>query len=530
MANQLAIDYVSPLPPVRTGIADYSMDLLPNLEKLCDLRVIRLPGQPVDAAVIERWRPQPAELTGEGGRLPLYQMGNNRYHEGVDALALERPGVLTLHDLVLHHLAVELTLAEGELEPYLDRLEADHGWVGEAVGQARKWWEIGQAALFTLHAHRTLLRLQRGVLVHSDWAVEVLCENDPELQVRKVPMGIPLPQRPDPQAGLEFRRGLGLEEGTALLGSFGFQTPIKRTDRVIAALAREDLSEAHLVIAGEVSPALALEREARELGVADRVHITGFLDYDDFEAAISACDLCVNLRYPTAGETSASLLRVLAVGRPVVVSDYAQSAELPDEVVVKVPLGEAEVETLGSRLGSLLKNRQQLQGMAEAAREYIRLNHDPTQAAASVADACRELCELAPPGPGRPDLEPPTTRFWYRVDGEIKVEGAGEPWSEGERRRLKIELRNTGLARWLPSREDTGGLVLEIHWRRGAAQEPMDSRWFRFSRPVAPGESTILEAEVRRPLGGRLLIVEPHLAEIAGFRSLGGPWWYRILP
>ena len=72
----------------------------------------------------------------------------------------------------------------------------------------------------------------------------------------------------------------------------------------------------------------------------------GFLDYRDFEAAIGACDLCTNLRYPTAGETSASLLRVLALGRPVVVSDYAQMAELPDEVVVKAPLGEDEVEAL----------------------------------------------------------------------------------------------------------------------------------------------------------------------------------------
>ena len=68
---------------------------------------------------------------------------------------------------------------------------------------------------------------------------------------------------------------------------------------------------------------------AEELGVADRVHITGFLDFDEFAAAIAACDLCLNLRYPTAGETSAALLRTLALGRPTVVSDYAQFAELP---------------------------------------------------------------------------------------------------------------------------------------------------------------------------------------------------------
>jgi hypothetical protein len=342
-------------------------------------------------------------------------------------------------------------------------------------------------------------------------------------------MGIPLPELPDPRAGVEFRERLGVDRAAALLGSFGFQTPIKRTDRVIAALARKELANAHLVIAGEISPALELEREARELGVADRVHIVGFLDYREFEAAISACDLCVNLRYPTAGETSASLLRVLALGRPVVVSDYAQSAELPDAVVVKVPLGKDEVETLAERLGGLLGDGDRLRRMAEQSRRHVREHHDPTQAAAAVVEACRELRELQPPGANRPQLEPPTTRFWRRIAGEIEVEGADEPWPEGERRRLGIRLRNTGVARWLPSREDVGGLVLEIHWRRGAAQEPMDSRWFRFSRPVAPGESTSVEAEVRRPIGGRLLIIEPHLAQVAGFRSLGGPWWHRIL-
>ena len=44
----------------------------------------------------------------KGGRVPLYQMGNNSHHEGVLALAWERPGLLVLHDMVLHHLLVEV--------------------------------------------------------------------------------------------------------------------------------------------------------------------------------------------------------------------------------------------------------------------------------------------------------------------------------------------------------------------------------------------------------------------------------------
>ncbi|HET9227191.1 MAG TPA: hypothetical protein VFR31_11020, partial [Thermoanaerobaculia bacterium] len=84
----MRLDYVSPLPPVRSGIADYSVDLLPHLAALADVRLIHLPGQPVAPEIVQAWPMAPASETGKGGRLPLYQMGNNRYHEGVMELAL----------------------------------------------------------------------------------------------------------------------------------------------------------------------------------------------------------------------------------------------------------------------------------------------------------------------------------------------------------------------------------------------------------------------------------------------------------
>ncbi len=70
--DALAIDFVSPLPPVRSGIADYSADLLPHLEKLCDLRVVSLEGQPASPATAARWQLVAPERLGEDGRLPLY--------------------------------------------------------------------------------------------------------------------------------------------------------------------------------------------------------------------------------------------------------------------------------------------------------------------------------------------------------------------------------------------------------------------------------------------------------------------------
>jgi len=491
--------------------------------------VIRLPDQPVSPELEERWKPVAVAATGESGRLPLYQMGNNEYHESVMDVALERPGVMTLHDVILHHLLVEMTLGKALLDPYLERLVNDHGWVGEHAAAARRWGELGQAAMFSLPVHRTLLRRQRGILVHSRWAADRILDEDPQVQVRQIPMGIPLPPEAEHEQGLAFRRRLGIAPQTPLIGSMGFQTPIKRTDQVIAALGRPGMEEAHLLIAGEVSPVLDFASAAQAAGAANRVHTTGFLDFDEFEQAIAACDLCVNLRYPTAGETSASLLRVLAVGRPAIVSDYAHSAELPDEVVVKIPLGEGEVDELARRVGSLLADKPRLREMSAAARRYIEHDHAPLRAAQAIVEACSELADLQPPGDLPPDPVPPSTLVWHQVSGDLDVEGSDPPWPEGEARRLRMRLTNHGPSRWLATGEGVGGVMIELEWRRNPWDSPVKPEWIELPAEIGPGQSREFEIRVRRPIGAAMLIVEPHLQGVSGMNVLGGPKWVRFL-
>ncbi len=527
MADPFPIDYVSPLPPVRSGIADYSRDLLPHLGEVCDLRVIRLPGQPLAAELERDWQPSSPEVLGQDGRLPLYQMGNNVYHREILDLALRCPGVVTLHDVVLHHLLVEDTLARQDPDGYKQRLVADHGWMGRVIAKARGWTELGQTALFELPAHRTLVHRQRGVLVHSRWAADLVHWDNPDVAVREVPMGVPLPKPAAAADRREWRGRLGLVEGEPLLGTFGFQTPIKRTDRVLEALAQPELRQAHLVVGGEINPRLRLRDQARELGIEERVHFVGFLEFRDFEGAIAACDLCLNLRYPSAGETSASLLRVLAVGRPAVVSDYAYSSELPDEVAVKIPLGDDEVEALARKVGSLVTDRERLAAMGEASREYIKTNHDPGKAAAAVVEACRELAGLEPLGDEPAVAEPPTSLVWRQLDGELEVEGAEPPWAEGESRRLRLRLANKGLARWLATGRGPGGVMIEVQWRQSSSHQGTTNVWLEQPKDLEPGEEQWLELEMRRPLGASFLYIEPHVQGVTGFYGLGGPLWSR---
>ncbi len=526
----LRLDYLSPLPPVRSGISDYSVDLLPHLAALADVRVMRLPDLPIAPELEALWRPVDAEQTGLGGRIPLYHMGNNRYHAGIAALAVERPGVMMLHDLVLHHFLLDRTVGAGEWEPYRAALATDHGWIGEAAARPVRWGAFGRSAQFFLPANRALLRRQRGVLVHGRWAADVLAEEDADLAVRTVPMGIPLPPAATRELGRSFRAARGIPVDAPLVGSFGFQTPIKRTDVAIRALAAPELAPVHLLVAGELSPYANYETLAAELGVAERLHVTGFLPFEELDAAIVATDLCLNLRYPTAGETSASLLRILAVGRPVLVSQYAELGELPAEIALPIPLGEGEDEALVATLAALLLgSHEELDRRGKGARRFVAERHAPELAARAMVAAVTELASREPPGDARAHPGPRSSAIHVRLPGRIDVVGADD-LAPGERRELEVRVANTGSCRWLASHERPGGVIFEVQLYDDSGRDLWQGRpWLVLPGPLAPGESRRFRLPLRRPLGRARLLIKPtvHLAE--GHRPLGDWEWDRWL-
>lgn len=128
-----------------------------------------------------------------------------------------------------------------------------------------------------------------------------------------------------------------------VIGFFGFLTSAKRAEVVLEAfrIARERDSRLALLIVGEPAPDIDVERLR-----GDGIVTTGYVADEEFPRYYAIADRFVNLRYPSAGETSGTLIRALDAGKPVAVSDYAQFAELPEDVAFKVPLGAGEVERL----------------------------------------------------------------------------------------------------------------------------------------------------------------------------------------
>ena len=360
----------SPMPPERSGIADYSSLLLPAL------------SQHVELAVVRRGKKHPPR----GTDVCLYHVGNDPQAHGWILDALRRhPGVVVLHDFVLHHLISGVTLARGDADGYLDAMEREHGVVGRLLAhgvidkRVPPLWET-RTDDFPLTGE--VLRLASGLIVHSRYVEE---------RARTVGYAgrlwrIAHPAWPVPD---EARAALA---AAPLIGAFGNLNPSKRIPQLLEAFARLRTRhpDARLLLVGAAAPRFELVNRLERLGIGDAVIREQYVDEPRLWSLMAACDVCVALRAPTMGETSGTVVRALTLGKPLVVSDVGWFSELPDDVALKVPVDDDEVTTIAGALDLLAGNEAARAAMARAAQEHARREHDLERVAERYAAALEE--------------------------------------------------------------------------------------------------------------------------------------------
>jgi glycosyltransferase involved in cell wall biosynthesis len=358
----MKVAYYSPMPPERSGIADYSVHLLPALRERIDLEVVR------------RGRTRPVR----GTDLALYHVGNNPDAHGwiVDALR-RRPGVVVLHDFVLHHLVAGLTIGRRDGHGYLDAMEREGGVVGRLLAHGvldKRIPPLWESRPEDFHLAGEVLALATGLIVHSRYVEGRGRAAGYEGPIWRIPH--PAWEHP-PVEPAEL-------EGSPLIGSFGNVNTSKRIPQLLEAFARlrRERPDARLLLVGAVSPGFDLDRRLQRLGLSgEGITREAYVEEDRLWSLMAACDLCVNLRSPTMGETSGSVIRQLSLGKPVVVSDVGWFSELSDEVALKVPVDAAEAETLYAALELIARDGGVRRAMSAAAVELVRREHDLARAA-----------------------------------------------------------------------------------------------------------------------------------------------------
>jgi glycosyltransferase involved in cell wall biosynthesis len=412
----MRVAYYSPLPPNRSGIADYSALLLPALEQ----RVEVVP-------IGRRRRIGPRDVD-----VRLYHVGNNPDAHGwiVDTLR-KQPGVVVLHDFVLHHLVAGITVGRGNGHGYLDAMEREGGVVGRLLGHGvldKRIPPLWESRPEDFHLAGEVLDLATGLIVHSRYVEE---------RARGAGYEGPIWQIPHPAWPVADRGLSGSEpQGSPLIGSFGNVNSSKRIPQLLEAFARlrRERPDARLLLVGAVSPGFDLDRRLQRLGLSEvGIVREAYVEEDRLWSLMAACDICVNLRSPTMGETSGSVIRQLSLGKPVVVSDGGWFAELPDSVALKVPVDAREEETLYAALELLARDEHARAVMSASALDFVRREHDLDRTAELYVAALEQSV-------GGAAVADAVLSDVVRAAAEVGIEAGSAEATELARRLAEVEL------------------------------------------------------------------------------------------
>jgi len=170
-----------------------------------------------------------------------------------------------------------------------------------------------------------------------------------------------------------WRHRLGLDEVTPLVGIFGYLKPYKRIAESLRAFRRlvRLAPNTRMILVGEPHPEFPIEPMIRAMGLSAHVRILGFAPIEDFVGYLGACDIVLNLRYPTVGESSGTLLRSLGLGKAVMVSEIGSFTEFPEDVCLKVPVGAGEEDLIFEYLNLLVSRPEVAQALGRRARDYV---------------------------------------------------------------------------------------------------------------------------------------------------------------
>ena len=347
----IKIGFFSPLPPASTGVADYSEALLRAMRRLGPMTV------------------------GRDGDISLYHVGNNQLHASIYRRALERPGVTALHDAVLQHFFLGSLDRTGYVEEFV------HNYGEWSRDFAADLWEnrarsAADSRYFEFPMLKRIAEASRAVIVHNPAAARMVRRHAPNAAIFEVPHFFEPPPLASPGDTLLFRAGLGVKPRTLIVGVFGHLRESKRLPVVLRAMKRawDRGADARLLIAGEFA-SRDLERALAPCLNDARILRVGHLPEPDFWRFAQATDVCVNLRYPAAGESSGIAVRVMGIGKPVVFTSGEEIARIPENACLRVDTGAAEEEMLARTILWLDADRTAAREIGKRAAQHIAEEH-----------------------------------------------------------------------------------------------------------------------------------------------------------
>ncbi|MGV7208629.1 glycosyltransferase [Oxalobacteraceae bacterium A2-2] len=399
--------YISPLPPQKSGIADYSAEVIAELEAYYEIELVVAADSmdEIAATGLGRRLPllDPAQFEARAGsyRHLLYHFGNSNAHQYMFPLLERHPGVVVLHDFFLSGVLDNMERDGVQEQAFLQALYASHGHAGlhahQQQGRNPSIWAypcnkpvLDQAAGVIVHAEfsRTLAEQWYGPGSADGWRVLPLLRGQADSEAPE-------------QARAAARRALGLKDEDFLVSSFGMLGPTKLNHRLLDAFLASPLAQLPnclLVFVGENEGGqYGAELLARISAspAAGRIRITGFASAEDYRHYLAASDAAVQLRTQTRGETSASVLDCLLHGIPTIINAHGAAASLPEDVLVMLPDLFEDAQLAGA-LAALYHDPARRAELSQRARAHVREHHAPAAVGRQYRDALEHFARTSP--------------------------------------------------------------------------------------------------------------------------------------
>jgi hypothetical protein len=363
----MTVGFHSPLPPARTGVADYSAVLL---------EALRAHG--------------PVEVDAAKASVHLYHLGNNQIHRGIYARAVETPGVVVLHDAVLQHFFLGSLDAAGYAEEFVYNYGSWSRDLALELYSARASSGF-DSRYFQYPMLRRVVERSRGTIVHNPAAAAIVRRHAPDARVIEIPHLFARPQVPALAEALRLRQRLDIPACAFVFGIFGYLRESKRvlsTLRAFAA-AQPQCHNVILLLAGDFVSS-DLERAAAPWLAHKGIRRLPYLAERDFWLAAQVTDACINLRYPAAGETSGIGIRFMGIGKPVMVTESAETSTFPEGACVRIDPGIAEAAALRDYIILLSSFPQVACEVGQRGAGHIAAHHSVDRVAESYWNV---LCE-----------------------------------------------------------------------------------------------------------------------------------------
>ena len=421
----MRVAWFSPWPPERSGIAVCSAEVVPAL---C------AQGWAVDVFVDARWVATPPATSDDPAAgasrvlgahdfvwrmarhkydVVVYQLGNSSLHDFIWPYVFRWPGVAVLHETRLHHARGHALLSRRQIEDY----RAEFAWNHPGVPLDAA--ELGVMGFPGIYYYlwpmvRRVVETSRLTATHTPGGAAELRAAYPDHAIDHLALGHGRASPVDAARRAALRSRFGVGEGDVLVGVFGGLTAEKRVPQILRAFAygAARRAEARLLLAGAPDPVLDTMALARALGVADRIALAEDLDNDDFDAAVAATDVSVNLRWPTAVETSGPWLRALAAGRATVTLELLHQTHVPAydprswlpldpesglaPVTVAIDLLDEE-HSLRLALDRLTSDPELRNSLGRAGRAYWEREHAPAKMVEDYIRVINRAAALPPP-------------------------------------------------------------------------------------------------------------------------------------